>query len=40
MMIRNRVRINTEHGFTAEDSGRSELILLFAILGNAVPSTF
>jgi cytochrome P450 len=39
-VIQNRVRMNMEHGFNVEEAGRSELVLLFAILGNAVPSTF
>jgi cytochrome P450 len=39
-VIRNRVGLNLGHGFSEMEAGRSELILLFAILGNAVPSTF
>ncbi|OAP63583.1 hypothetical protein AYL99_02810 [Fonsecaea erecta] len=40
LLIQNRVSINLTHGFTETEAGRSEIILLFAILGNAVPSTF
>lgn len=40
VVIQNRVRINMDHGLTVREAGRSEVILLFAILGNAVPSTF
>jgi hypothetical protein len=39
-VIQNRVGLNLSHGFTEAEAGRSEIILLFAILGNAVPSTF
>ncbi|EXJ54712.1 hypothetical protein A1O7_10053 [Cladophialophora yegresii CBS 114405] len=39
-VIQNRVGLNLSHGFTVEEAGRAEIILLFAILGNAVPSTF
>ena len=39
-VIQNRVRINMEHEFDIEEAGRSELVVWFAILGNAVPSTF
>ena len=39
-VIQNRVSLNLGHGFTEVEAGRSEIILLFAILGNAVPSTF
>lgn len=39
-MIQKRVAINLKHGFTTTMAGRSELILLFGILGNAVPTTF
>lgn len=40
VVIQNRIRINMDHGFTIEEAGRSEVVLFFAILGNAVPSTF
>ncbi|KAH0832633.1 cytochrome P450 [Fonsecaea pedrosoi] len=40
LLIQNRISINLSHGFTEAEAGRSEIILLFAILGNAVPSTF
>ncbi len=39
-MIQKRVAINLKHGLTPVMAGRSELILLFGILGNAVPTTF
>ncbi|ORY01663.1 cytochrome P450 [Clohesyomyces aquaticus] len=39
-LIQNRVSMNLRHGFTAKMAGRAELILLFGILGNAVPTTF
>ena len=39
-MIQKRVAINLKHGVTPLMAGRSELILLFGILGNAVPTTF
>lgn len=39
-MIQRRVAINLKHGFTDADAGKSELIFLFGILGNAVPSVF
>lgn len=39
-IIQERVRINLEYGNTIEEAGRSELVVCFAILGNAVPSTF
>ncbi|ETN43751.1 uncharacterized protein HMPREF1541_02910 [Cyphellophora europaea CBS 101466] len=40
VVIQNRVRLNLGHGLSEEESGRAETILFFAILGNAVPSTF
>ncbi|KIX98788.1 uncharacterized protein Z520_05249 [Fonsecaea multimorphosa CBS 102226] len=40
LLIQNRISINLSHGFTEAEAGRSEIILHFAILGNAVPSTF
>jgi hypothetical protein len=40
LAIQNRIGINLGHGFTIEEAGRSELVLMFAITGNAVPSTF
>ncbi|KAF2259324.1 cytochrome P450 [Lojkania enalia] len=39
-MIQKRVQINLKHGLTPKMAGRAELILLFGITGNAVPSTF
>ncbi|KAF2714891.1 cytochrome P450 [Pleomassaria siparia CBS 279.74] len=39
-LIQQRVAITLKHGLTPEMAGRAELILLFGILGNAVPSTF
>ncbi|OCT48058.1 putative cytochrome P450 [Cladophialophora carrionii] len=39
-VIQNRVGLNLSHGFTVAEAGRAEIILLFAIVGNAVPSTF
>ncbi|KAF2119888.1 cytochrome P450 [Lophiotrema nucula] len=39
-LIQKRVAINLKHGLTPKMAGRAELILLFGIIGNAVPSTF
>ncbi|KAF2642058.1 cytochrome P450 [Massarina eburnea CBS 473.64] len=39
-MIQKRVQINLRHGLTTKMTGRAELILLFGIIGNAVPTTF
>ncbi|KAF1952180.1 cytochrome P450 [Byssothecium circinans] len=39
-MIQKRVQINLKHGLTTKMTGRAELILLFGIIGNAVPTTF
>lgn len=39
-MIQKRVAINLKHGLTTEMAGHAELILLFGIIGNAVPTTF
>ncbi|PVH95849.1 cytochrome P450 [Periconia macrospinosa] len=39
-MIQKRVQINLKHGLTPQMAGRAELILLFGIIGNAVPTTF
>ncbi|KAF1844197.1 cytochrome P450 [Cucurbitaria berberidis CBS 394.84] len=39
-LIQKRVAINLKHGISPKMAGRSELILLFGILGNAVPTTF
>lgn len=39
-IIQKRAAFNMKHGVTADMSGRTELILLFGILGNAVPTTF
>jgi hypothetical protein len=39
-LIQKRAAINLKHGLTPEMAGRAELILLFGVLGNAVPTTF
>ncbi|KAF2466472.1 cytochrome P450 [Lindgomyces ingoldianus] len=39
-LIQKRVAINLKHGLTTKMAGHAELILLFGILGNAVPTTF
>lgn len=39
-MIQKRVQINLKHGLSKEMAGHAELILLFGIVGNAVPTTF
>ncbi|KAJ4288664.1 hypothetical protein N0V90_011901 [Kalmusia sp. IMI 367209] len=39
-MIQKRVQINLKHGLTTQMAGHAELILLFGIIGNAVPTTF
>ncbi|KAJ4373135.1 hypothetical protein N0V83_003426 [Neocucurbitaria cava] len=39
-IIQKRAAFNMKHGLTADMSGRTEVILLFGILGNAVPTTF
>ncbi|KAF2247101.1 cytochrome P450 [Trematosphaeria pertusa] len=39
-MIQKRVQINLKHGLTTKMAGRAELILLFGVIGNAVPTTF
>ncbi|KAF2728602.1 cytochrome P450 [Polyplosphaeria fusca] len=39
-LIQKRVAINLKHGLTTKMAGRAELILLFGIIGNAVPTTF
>lgn len=39
-LIQRRVAINLKHGLTTKMTGRCELILLFGIIGNAVPTTF
>lgn len=39
-VIRNRVDINRDNGLNIDEAGRSELVVWFAILGNAIPSTF
>ncbi|KAF2492303.1 cytochrome P450 [Lophium mytilinum] len=39
-LIRQRYAINFRNGLNIAGTARSELILLFAIMGNAVPSTF
>ena len=39
-MIQQRVAINLKHGMTPEMAGHGELIMLFAIVGNAIPTSF
>ena len=39
-LIQRRVSINLKHGLTPKMAGHGELIMLFAIVGNAVPTTF
>ncbi|KAF2683786.1 cytochrome P450 [Lentithecium fluviatile CBS 122367] len=39
-LIQKRVQINLKHGLSTKMAGRAELILLFGIIGNAVPTTF
>lgn len=39
-LINERVETNLEYGMSEEMAGHSELILMFGILGNAVPSNF
>lgn len=39
-IIQKRVQINLKYGLTTKMAGRAELILLFGIIGNAVPTTF
>ncbi|KAF2793722.1 cytochrome P450 [Melanomma pulvis-pyrius CBS 109.77] len=39
-LIQKRVAINLKHGLTTQMAGHAELILLFGIIGNAVPTTF
>jgi cytochrome P450 len=39
-MIQHRVAINLKNGITKEMTGHGEMIMMFAILGNAVPTTF
>ncbi|OAG01885.1 cytochrome P450, partial [Paraphaeosphaeria sporulosa] len=39
-MIQKRVQINLKHGLSHKMAGHAELILLFGIVGNAVPTTF
>jgi hypothetical protein len=39
-IIQQRVSINLKHGITPEFAGHGELIMLFAIVGNAIPTTF
>ena len=39
-LIQDRVETNLSFGFSKEMAGHAELILMFGILGNAVPSTF
>lgn len=40
VLIQKRVAINLKHGITPQMVGHGELIMLFAIVGNAVPTTF
>ena len=40
LIIQQRVAINLKHGLTKEMAGHAELIMLFAIVGNAIPITF
>jgi hypothetical protein len=39
-IIQQRVAINLKHGITTEMAGHGELIMFFAILGNAIPTAF
>ncbi|KAJ4360203.1 uncharacterized protein N0V89_000763 [Didymosphaeria variabile] len=39
-MIQKRVQINLKHGLTTKMAGHAELILLFGVTGNVVPTTF
>jgi cytochrome P450 len=39
-MIQQRVAINLKHGITSEMVGHGELVMLFAVLGNVIPTTF
>jgi hypothetical protein len=39
-LIQQRVSINLKHGLSKKMTGHAELIMLFAIVGNAVPTTF
>jgi cytochrome P450 len=39
-LIQKRVAINLKYGLTTRMAGHAELILLFGIIGNAVPTTF
>jgi cytochrome P450 len=39
-IIQQRVAINLKHGITPEMAGHCELIMLFAIVGNAIPTSF
>lgn len=39
-LIQKRVAISLKYGLTTEMAGHAELIMLFGILGNAVPTTF
>lgn len=39
-LIQERVQTNLDYGISKEMSGHAELILMFGILGNAVPSNF
>lgn len=39
-IIQKRIAINLKHGLSKKMVGHGELVMLFAILGNAVPTTF
>ena len=39
-LVQQRVSINLKHGLTTKMAGNAELIMLFGIVGNAVPTTF
>lgn len=39
-VIQKRVAINLKNGITEDFAGNAEIIMLFAIVGNAVPTTF
>ena len=39
-LIQQRVSLNLKHGLTTKMAGNAELVMLFGIVGNAVPTTF
>ncbi|KAF2837293.1 cytochrome P450 [Patellaria atrata CBS 101060] len=39
-LIQRRVEMNRRHGFSVKMAGHAELIMLFGVLGNAVPTSF